>query len=331
MSEGPLWDVIDCFSGGGLFSLGAQAAGMQIRECVDNSPDALSVYKLNFPVNVSCATLGPGLSEYAFPKPRPQLHVHLSPPCTELSNAKSGKRLEAEGIAMLRWSVEIGAQYHSFSVETVYTAHTLALAKEMVVEQPEVIKFGVYDAINFSAPQSRVRLIISTPQIIKRLNEAPASARVSVEDAFNAERMELPPGATHLKNSSPVVDGSNVRPIQGPAFTCCASRALSFCDSAGRTVVSMKPSHTRVLMGLPSFKLSGKQRIDQRVLGNGIVFGLSRAIALAAMGRPIEPSSAPHTSLSEPTGGACACRQLAKRVLRVERCLAKLKKKQRSS
>ena len=257
MSEGPLWDVIDCFSGGGLFSLGAQAAGMQIRECVDNSPDALSVYKLNFPVNVSCATLGPGLSEYAFPKPRPQLHVHLSPPCTELSNAKSGKRLEAEGIAMLRWSVEIGAQYHSFSVETVYTAHTLALAKEMVVEQPEVIKFGVYDAINFSAPQSRVRLIISTPQIIKRLNEAPASARVSVEDAFNAERVELPPGATHLKNSSPVVDGSNVRPIQGPAFTCCASRALSFCDSAGRTVVSMKPSHTRVLMGLPSFKLSG--------------------------------------------------------------------------
>jgi hypothetical protein len=45
-----------------------------------------------------------------------------------------------------------------------------------------------------------------------------------------------------------------------------------------------------VLMGLPtSFALSGKQRVDQRVLGNGVVFGLSRAIALAAMGLHIEP------------------------------------------
>ena len=246
MSEGPLWDVIDCFSGGGLFSLGGQAAGMQIRECVDNSPDALSVYKLNFPVNVSCATLGPGLSEYAFPKPRPQLHVHLSPPCTELSNAKSGKRLEAEGIAMLRWSVEIGGQYHSFSVETVYTAHTLALAKEMVVEQPEVIKFGVYDAINFSAPQSRVRLIISTPQIIKRLNEAPASARVSVEDAFNAARRTPARGYSsqeqltrrrRQQRSTNTRTGLHVLRQQGLAF-------LRFSRADGRIHEAI--SHTRV-------------------------------------------------------------------------------------
>ena len=47
-------------------------------------------------------------------------------------------------------------------------------------------------------------------------------------------------------------------------------------------------------MGLPNaFRLTGKQCVDQPVLGNGVAFGLARAIALAAMGRVITPLTPP--------------------------------------
>ena len=86
-TENAPWELIDCFAGGGLASFGFRAAGMRIVSAVDNSAEALSVYKLNFQHSISCATLGPGMSEYKLPDPGPRLHVHLSPPCQELSNA----------------------------------------------------------------------------------------------------------------------------------------------------------------------------------------------------------------------------------------------------
>ena len=262
---------------------------MRVVAAVDSSADALQVYKSNFTIPVSCAEVGPGCTDFAFPPPRERLHVHLSPPCQELSNAKRGPRSDS-GLEMLRWSVEMGTKYDSFSVETVHTSATLAFAKAQAAAHPTRVAYGVYNSINFGAAQTRVRLILATQTIIRRLNEAPASARVSVEDAFRAAGVAIPAGATHVRNSSPSKDGSNIRPIQGPAFTCCASRALSFCNAAGQTVLSMRPEHTRVLMGLPNaFRLSGKQCVDQPVLGNGVVFGLARAIALAAMGREITP------------------------------------------
>ena len=147
-------------------------------------------------------------------------------------------------------------------------------------------------------PLDRTRLVLSTPEIIKRINEAPACGRVSMDEAIRTASIKLPKGATHVKNSSLLKEGTALRPLAGPSFTCCgtspipplepiacalpslqfhpvvcvpaatASRALSFCDAAGTTALSMRPEHTRALMGLPTtFKLSGVQRIDQRVLG----------------------------------------------------------------
>ena len=234
------WELIDCFSGGSVFSYGARASGMHITHAVDFCPEALDVYKQNFPeAKVSCATLGSEVAEHIFPEPRPKLHVHLSPPCQELSNAKSGKRCEArDGLKMLRWSVHIGAGYASFSIETVHTSSTLALAKEVSTADSEHIAYGIYNGVNFSAPQSRVRLVISTPSIIRQLNEAPASARTSVENAFCAEGIQLPIGATHIKNSTSVSSRANIRPIQAASFTCCASRALSLCNADGEIVTT---------------------------------------------------------------------------------------------
>ena len=116
----PPFDLVDVFCGGGLYSFGARAAGMRVVAAVDSSADALRVYKSNFTSPISCAEVGPrGSTDFAFPAPRERLHVHLSPPCQELSNAKRGPRSDS-GLEMLRWSVEMGTKYESYSVETVY-------------------------------------------------------------------------------------------------------------------------------------------------------------------------------------------------------------------
>ena len=115
------WDLVDVFCGGGLYSFGARTAGMRVVAAVDSSADALRVYKSNFTSPVSCVEVGPGRTDFAFPAPRERLHVHFSPPCQELSNAKRGPRSES-GLEMLRWSVEIGTKYDSFSVCLLYTS-----------------------------------------------------------------------------------------------------------------------------------------------------------------------------------------------------------------
>ena len=80
MPEQQRWQLCDVFCGGGLFSHGAMAAGMEVASAVDCSADALVVYKLNQKpqTEVACATVGPDKTEFAFPPPRPNLHVHLS-------------------------------------------------------------------------------------------------------------------------------------------------------------------------------------------------------------------------------------------------------------
>eukprot|EP00966_Prymnesium_polylepis_P189150 4382227-Prymnesium_polylepis.6 len=216
-TENAPWELIDCFAGGGLASFGFRAAGMRVVSAVDNCAEALSVYKLDFQTHVSYAALGPELLEHTFPEPRPRLHLHLSPPCQELSNAKSGARSDY-GIKMLRWSIETGSRYASFSVETVHTGQTLAIAEQMAAARPRKVAYGVYDAVNFGCAQNRVRLIVATPAVVRRLNEATSSPRISIEDAFRSNGTLIPAGTTHVKNSSTVVNGTNVRPIQGPAL-----------------------------------------------------------------------------------------------------------------
>ena len=350
--EGVKWELLDCFCGGGTLSFAARDAGMTVGVAVDYSADALRVYKENFlHTRVHCATLGPDHDEFTFPAPRERLHCHLSPPCVELSNAKTNGRT-ADGLAILEWSVRQGVKYCSWSVETVYTSATRRLAQKMAAELPGNVAFGVYDAINFGAPQNRVRLVLSTPEIIRRINEAPACERMSMEAAFRTAGIVLPAGTTHVKNSSPLKEGTALRPLTGPAFTCCASRALSFCDATAATVLSMRPEHTRALMGLPNtFKLSGVQRIDQRVLGNGLCYGLAHALCLAAQGREIPPlyqaSTLQPKATPTPRQGAPRkrsidksdddidhthiCKELETRVIRLEHRLLKLQKQLRRS
>ena len=106
-------------------------------------------------------------------------------------------------------------------------------------------------------------------------------------------------------------------------------RALSWCSANGTTVYSMKPAETRVLMGLDSaFKLVGGQRVEQRVLGNGVAFQVARAVAVAA--RADEDGDATSTADGAASSEDTAT-LLERRVEILEARLDALEKRQRIS
>ena len=288
-SEGSALDLFDVFSGGGLFAYGAKAGGMRPIAGVDSDGDMLWYFKNNLPrVPFHLAAIGPaeGWTAFTPPAPRAGLHAHFSPPGRGLSKSCRGKGAHKdEGPEMLRWSLNEAVKYQSFSVDTICSAETKAVCAEVAAAH-SCVAYAEFDAVDFGVPQTRKRLIISTPAILTKLHERPAEPQVSVKAAFAKAGVAIPRGATHVKNSSLVAAASSAckRSIEHAAFTCCAGRALSFCRMDGTTVQSMVPDHTKVLMGLPGeFQLRGMQRLDQQALGAGVAFGLAKAIAEAAV------------------------------------------------
>ena len=284
---------MDIFCGGGLFSYAARAAGMKVIFGVDNESSALLIFKANFPeAKAVCATVGPGSDdEVTTPGPAPNRHIHLSPPCTQISSANTACRDKQYGISALKWAIETAMSgYESWSIETVVSgsSHSVVNPLKEKHKTDGLFDSTELDSQDFGDPQSRRRLILGPKWLIDALRAAPTTPVVSVREAYKRAKMPIPSGATHTKNASTSKDGSNVRPLERPSFTVCAARANSFCRSDGQTVKSMSSEQSRVLMGLDSsFELRGKAVDSQRVLGNGVTFNVARAIALAAQKRAI--------------------------------------------
>jgi len=303
-------ELVDIFCGGGLFSYAARAAGMKVIFGVDNDSNALLTYKANFPdAKVKCATVGPGSDDdVTIPEPAPNRHIHLSPPCTQISSANTTCRDKEYGITALKWAIETGMKHKSWSVETVVSKSSHDVVKPLREQHKKtgLLDFVELDAQMVGDPQTRRRLIIGPCELIAAIKTAPPCRIVSVKEAFERANTPIPPGSTHTKNASRSNgDGSNIRPIGHPSFTVCAARANSFCKADGTTVQSMKSHHSRILMGLDgNFLLRGKAVDTQRILGNGICFNVGRAIALAAMKKPIAFKAQMHIGESSDTSNS---------------------------
>jgi site-specific DNA-cytosine methylase len=118
--------VVDLFSGLGGYSQGAILAGAAVVEVYDNDPLPLKLLGANIPgVKVNRVTLGPGGDAFELPPAAPDLHVHASTPCTELSAAKYNKTQQDvdSGVKMLRWALDLfmEREEYSFSLENVST------------------------------------------------------------------------------------------------------------------------------------------------------------------------------------------------------------------
>ena len=279
--------VVDLFAGLGGMTCGAIEAGAEVVLAVDSDPTPLKVLGANAPqTTIIVATLGEGRDEVSLPPAAPDLHVHLSTPCTEISVARRGTSADTTGgLQMIRWAVSfaLDRNEHSWSLENVPTKATRALMAELVAANPKRVAFGVFDSADFGAPQSRRRLIAGPPEVIRMLQGIPYARRVSVRDAFNRAGKELP--AAYCKNQTRSQNGRpTMRGVETQSFTVCAGHALTWCDADGKTVSVMTARDSAILMGFPlTYTLPKGSRAAQRAVGNAMCVALSKAIVLAAI------------------------------------------------
>jgi hypothetical protein len=265
---------------------GALEAGAKVILAVDSDPTPLKVLGTNAPQTTTVvATLGEGRDEVSLPQAAPDLHVHISTPCTELSIARQNTRADTfGGLQMMRWAVRLALERgdHSWSLENVPTRATRALMTELVAAHPDRVAFGVFDSADFGAPQNRLRLIAGPPKQ-SRLLQIPCARHGAGRDAFKKAGTELP--APCCKNQTRSQSGGpTMRRVETQSFTVCAGHALTWCDADGKTVSVMTARHSAILMGFPlTWALPKGSRAAQRAVGNSMCVALSKAIVLAAI------------------------------------------------
>lgn len=219
-------EVVDLFCGLGGFSAGAlHVPDVSIMLGVDEAPVPLKTFASNTKSRVLLATLGPEFDPAQLPGASPTVHVHASPPCTDLSLARTSTANVDAGIAMLRWTMDliITRGDTSWSLENVSTPAVRVVMNEYTTRHPYRVAFATLDAADFGAAQNRIRLIAGPPALIKAIQEMPLARRVCARDAFARRGLSVP--TSHVKNQTKSRAGLHcVRSVEEPTFTVCASR-----------------------------------------------------------------------------------------------------------
>lgn len=288
MPDASAISICDLYVGLGGFSAGAIAAGANVIMGVDCESVPLRMWSANVPSGRAVlARLGPGGDTIGLPAPSPGLHVHLSPPCTELSLARAGNTTAAgvqDGLGQMRWALDLVLERGDqlWSLENVSTPATRALLTEFADRFADRVAWATLDAADFGAPQSRTRLIAGPPALLRVIQQMPTARRVSVREAFTTHGLALPAG--YYKNQTRARDGTPcMRSVEEPGFTVCASHALTWCDGSGRTARVMTARESAVLMGFPTrWRLPRRSRDAQRAVGNALSVEMARAIVEAA-------------------------------------------------
>ena len=320
--------VVDAFVGIGGFTCGALEAGCEVVCGVDNEDHVLRSWAANSHAQAVCATIG--TDEVPWPEAAPDLHVHFSPPCTALSKARSrAPHAEVEGgLDMLRFSLELILEkgYANWSLENVATVSTKTLLESYRSRHPDKIAYTILDCADFGVPQTRVRLVASTPNTIRLLKQQPVR-RASVKDAFAG--CALP--SQHIKSNTTNRDGTPcVRSVQEPAFCVTASHPLTWCTQNGTTVRCLTPRESATIQSFPKhWQLPKGSRAGIRSVGNAIPPPLAGAIvrcATHAAGLAVPSrdqlcptqAPAPHATAKRKRAGGDRVRALERRVAQLE-------------
>ena len=203
-------------------------------------------------------------------------------------------------------------------MENVATPAVVACVAELARQHPDRVAHLTLDAADYGVGSNRVRLIASTPAVIRALKEMPVQ-RVSVADALAAAGLPLP--AEYIKSNTSNRDGTPcMRSTQQPAFTVTASHPLIWCTRAGATVRCLSVAESAALMGFPpDWKLPLGSRAGLRAVGNAVPPPLARAVMACATkaaaaespAPPAPPAPQDRTARSRPsTSGAPATSSL---------------------
>ena len=277
--------VVDLYCGGGGFSAGAMLAGCEVVLGVDCDPVALDAWRANTKAPAVLARLWD--DSVPLPEPAPDLHLHMSPPCTHLSKAKQMRTELQLDVALdgvetcVQLAVDRG--YASWSLENVSTPATVAALTDLANRMPDKVAFATLDASNYGCPSSRRRLIAGPPALVRRLLAMRRADTVSVREAFRARG--LPLGSEFVKNASAYKGRPTVRSVDMPSHTQVASHSLTWCTSDGVSIRTFNSRETIAVMGFPDdWVMPAGKAQTVRAVGNAVPPPLSRCIMLAASG-----------------------------------------------
>ena len=271
----------------GGWSAGAVAAGCTPVLGIDSDSAPLKLWATNCNPSGRAVCAAIGVDDVDWPEAAQDLHVHLSPPCTSLSKARAGSASAlsvATALDAVRWCVQLVLDkgYGSWSMENVATPAVVACVAELARQHPDRIAHLTLDAADYGVGSNRVRLIASTPAVIRALKEMPVQ-RVSVAEALAAAGLPLP--AEYIKSNTSNRDGTPcMRSTQQPAFTVTASHPLIWCTRAGVTARCLTVAESAALMGFPTdWKLALGSRAGLRAAGNAVPPPLAKAVMTCAV------------------------------------------------
>jgi DNA (cytosine-5)-methyltransferase 1 len=238
------------FSGGGLFDVGAQAAGLTPIWAVERDPDIATVYRKNHP-DGTCIVRDVGEVDYTLLPVSDWLHA--SPSCTNasLARATGGGETEEDRQAAKAIGRALERLPRVFSLENVW-GYRLFDAFQMVTQQLDRLgytwDFWHLNAADYGVPQTRKRLILVArcdgPQPRRpgpthceggSLFDLPwRSWYEAIEDLlptlptdelapWQLWRLQEHSDTSFLVSSTPSSDGKDFRSEEEPAYTVMAS------------------------------------------------------------------------------------------------------------
>ncbi len=173
----------DVFCGIGGFSMGASEAGHDVVFASDMDADALAAHKANHPNAVHTSLEMPRQEDEllahlpatgAMPDGTP-VHLHLSPPCTNLSQAKSSRATVEDKLAavdLTEWALNFALHrctVSSFSFEQVAVPRVLKVCERVRRANLGRFAYVVVRGTDYGIPQRRRRVVGGSPKLVRRL------------------------------------------------------------------------------------------------------------------------------------------------------------------
>ena len=281
--------VVDLFSCAGGFSQGASELdgdGCEVVLAVDNDPACLDAHEQNHPQTRHLLRTMPDDS-LAAELPSGPYHLHASPPCTRLSSASrllAIDPLRKEALALVRWTLDFILKVNpaSFSLEQVCAPAVRELLQEYKAKHPATIDWEVVNMADYGVPQTRRRVIVARPEVMRLLRERKVPWR-SILDVMT-------PPTTHIRNH--LVYSRDKKGVQVkhhprkasrrcdlPAYTQVAARPLFWSDSEGSTLRCLTQAETALLQTFPpGYTFPPGSRPGLGAVGNAVPPRMARAI-----------------------------------------------------
>ncbi len=267
-------EVYDFFCGAGGFSTGAAQAGCRVAYACDSCPDALATHARNHPeAEHQCLTLPSAEAVAKLPTDGRRFHVHCSPPCVKLSRINTpnvvagneGSRGMDQAADMVEWCLEmmLASKCTSWSLEQVGDHTVQAIVERVRKRHPTRLAFAVVQLQELGVPQSRVRLIASTPALLAALLRKACKANVrTTRDAIARPR------GTHVRSGRSIVQvRKRLNRKKGETMWINARAGWEdWCTSIDKPAPTVRAKHTHAWVTLEDGKAVAHCRMSAREL-----------------------------------------------------------------